>query len=222
MTKIHYKMQVITTILVVILSLILGFVIAALLTVSAACAIYPHLDFTKDAILICTSTVTFAAFPICFFGITTILVSIFDKVINLVIRGDLMSEASVKDGYHPKGFCILHGNPEKGYTRALQLVQRHIMYHPKYCVACLRLSYTELQDYIYVMENTHKTVYDFSTCDCDELRHQPALSLRIARRIYRSMHADDTVFLVYRQRKNHKSSPSVIFLDTDGVSETRC
>lgn len=222
MTKIHYKMQAITTIFVVILSLILGFVIATFLTVSAACAIYPHLDFTEDAILVCTSTVTFAAFPICFFSIAAILVNIFEKVINLVIRGDLMSEAFIKDGYHPKGFCILHGNPKNGHARALQLVQRHIVYHPRYCVACLRLSYAELQDYIYVMENTHKTVYDLSECDCDELRHQPALSLRIARRIYRSMHADDTVFLVYRQRKFYKSDPSVIFLDTDGVSETRC
>lgn len=222
MTKIHYKMQAITTILVVILSLILGFVIATFLTVSAACAIYPHLDFTEDAILVCTSTVTFAAFPICFFSIAAILVNIFKKVINLVIRGDLMSEAFIKDGYHPKGFCILRGNPKNGHARALQLVQRHIVYHPRYCVACLRLSYAELQDYIYVMENTHKTVYDLSECDCDELRHQPALSLRIARRIYRSMHTDDTVFLVYRQRKLYKSDPSVIFLDTDGVSETRC
>lgn len=222
MTKIHYKMQVITIILIVFLSLILGFVIAALLTISAICTLYPHLDFTEDAILISTGAITLVAFLICHFSIAVAITSIFEKIISLLIRGDLMSEAFIKDDYHPKGFCILHGNPKNGHARALQLAQRHIVYHPRYCVACLRLSYAELQDYIYVMENTHKTVYDLSEYDCDELRHQPALSLRIARRIYRSMHTDDTVFLVYRQRKFYKSDPSVIFLDTDGVSETRC
>lgn len=214
MTRIHYTSRIIATIIVAIISLFIGLTLTILLAASGVCGIYPLIDLTSDFTFYATIIATLLLTLICYFVCTMVIMNMFEKIINLAIRGDLIGEAAIRDGYHPKGYCILHGYRDNDHTRALQLVQRHLAYSQKHCVVLLKLSRDDLEECIYIMERKHyTTVYDFDNINDDNLRYTPALSLRIAYQLCYTMDSSDTVYLVYRQRKPYRNAKSVVFLD---------